>query len=83
MTNVASYISHTFQINDKLVLTDGIRLGYIALHSTFENTTFFPLPFRSANQNNPVYSGNIGIINTPSENLKLSFLISTVSGPLM
>jgi hemoglobin/transferrin/lactoferrin receptor protein len=77
MTNVAAYISHTFQINDKLVVTDGFRLGHITLHSTFVNTTFFPLPFRSANQNNPVYSGNLGIINTPSDNLKLSFLVST------
>lgn len=77
MTNAALYFSHTWQINDELILTDGIRLGFVSLHSSFVDTSFFNFPFREADQSNPVYSGSIGIINNPSDDLKLSFLLST------
>ena len=34
MTNAALYFSHTWKINDEVTLTDGIRVGFISLHST-------------------------------------------------
>jgi hemoglobin/transferrin/lactoferrin receptor protein len=77
MTSAAIYFSHTLLINEHLTLTDGIRAGYISLNSTFIDKSFFPLPFEDASQKNPVYSGNIGIIASPSEDLKISFLVST------
>lgn len=77
MMNVALYISHTWQINDQLILTDGIRGGFVSLHSTFVDTSFFHLPYTKADQSNPVYSGSIGLINNPSDKWKLSFLLST------
>jgi hemoglobin/transferrin/lactoferrin receptor protein len=77
MTSAALYLSHTLEINDHFTLTDGLRAGYISLYSTFTDKSFYPFPFDNVSQNNPVYSGNIGIINTPSDELKLSFLIST------
>lgn len=77
MTSAALYFSHTFEINNNLILTDGLRTGYISLSSAFIDKSFFPLPFEDAVQKNPVYSGNIGIIESPTDDLKLSFLIST------
>jgi hemoglobin/transferrin/lactoferrin receptor protein len=77
MTSAALYFSHTLEINDHFILTDGLRGGYISLNSTFADKTFYPFPFDNVSQKNPVYSGNIGIINTPSDHLKLSFLISS------
>jgi hemoglobin/transferrin/lactoferrin receptor protein len=77
MTSAALYFSHTIEINENFILTDGLRAGYISLGSSFADKTFFPFPFDNVSQNNPVYSGNIGIINTTSDDLKLSFLIST------
>ncbi len=77
MTNMGVYISHTWQLTDNLILNDAIRAGFASLKSTFEDTTFFPLPFKDANQSNPVYSGSIGLINTPSDDLRLSLLLST------
>jgi hemoglobin/transferrin/lactoferrin receptor protein len=47
------------------------------LHSTFVDTTFFKFPFSVVDQNNLVYSGSIGLIHNPSDNLKLSLLVST------
>ncbi|HMT27744.1 MAG TPA: TonB-dependent receptor, partial [Bacteroidia bacterium] len=77
MMNIALYISHTWQINDQLVLVDGLRFGYSTLHSTFEDTTFFNLPYKDADQSNPVYSGNIGLINNIGDDWKLSLMLST------
>ncbi|HNW70441.1 MAG TPA: TonB-dependent receptor [Bacteroidales bacterium] len=77
MTNLGVYASHTWQISEKLALTDGLRVGYSMLHSTFVDTTFFKFPFDEVNQNNLVYSGSLGLIHTPSENLKFSFLLSS------
>ena len=77
MLNTAAYFSHTWKINDELVLTDGIRGGFISLHSTFVDTSFFPLPYNKADQSNFVYSGSIGLISMPSDDVKLSLLLST------
>ena len=83
MDNFAVYFSHTWQLNEQLVLTDGIRVGYSMLRSTIADTTLIPntlpapLPYTEIEQNIPVWSGSIGIIHTPYDNLKLSFLVST------
>jgi len=77
MMNAALYLSHSWQINNELVLTDGIRAGFVSLHSTFVDTTFYHFPYTSADQKNPVFSGTIGLINNPSDDWKLSLLLST------
>jgi hemoglobin/transferrin/lactoferrin receptor protein len=77
MSNIALYMSHSMRINDKFTLTDGIRIGFTSLHSTFVDTSFFRLPFDKADQSYPVYSGSVGLINTPTDDLKLTLLFST------
>jgi hemoglobin/transferrin/lactoferrin receptor protein len=77
MDNVAAYGSHTWRISDKWTLNDGLRLGYTSLSSSFKDTSFFHLPYTEAKQNNFVYSGSAGIINTPTEKWKLSLILST------
>ena len=78
MNNVAAYISHTWKINEKLTLNDGLRAGYSVLHSTLVDLpTQFNLPFTTIDQKTPLWSGNIGLIHSPSDDLKLSALIST------
>lgn len=83
MNNVAAYFSHTWRINEELVLTDGIRLGHSMLKSTIDDTTKFPntipapLPYTTLEQKTPVYSGSLGLIHSPSDKLKLSLLVAT------
>ena len=77
MTNAAVYVSHTWQLNPQLAITDGLRLGFVSLHSTFVDTSFFRFPFTEVNQSNAVYSGSLGFIHTPTDDLKLSLLLST------
>ena len=77
MMNTALYISHTWQINEQVYLVDGLRAGFVSLNSNFDDTTFFQFPFKKAKQSNPVFSGSIGLINNPSDDWKLSLLVST------
>ncbi len=78
MNNYALYFSHTWTINDQLTLTDGIRGGYSTLHSTLVDTALlFHLPYTEIDQKTPVVSGSIGLIHSPSDDLKLSLLLST------
>ena len=83
MNNFAAYWSHTWKLNNELTLTDGFRVGISSLHSTMEDSLHPPdplpaaLPFSEIEQNSVMYSGSIGIIHTPSDDLKLSFLLST------
>jgi hemoglobin/transferrin/lactoferrin receptor protein len=77
MWNVAAYLSHTWKLSETLTLNDGFRVGYSSLNSQFVDTSFFKLPYSTVEQNNPVYSGSLGIISTPTEDLKISFMTST------
>ncbi len=77
MMDAAIYGSHTMKINDQFSLTDGLRFGFRSLHSTFIDTSFFHLPYTTADQKNMVYSGSIGLIHSPNDKWKLSLLIST------
>ena len=77
MTSAAVYFSHSWHMNDRLTFTDGIRLGFVSLHSTFTDTSIFHLPYTSVDQDNLVYSGSAGLIYTPSVDMKYSFLLSS------
>ncbi len=77
MMNLALYYSGTTKLSNKLILTEGIRVGYNTLHSTFVDTSFFHLPYTNADQSNLVYSANLGLIHPINNNSRLSFLIST------
>lgn len=62
----AVYAAHIFKIiPDKLILNDGIRLNYVGLNATFDDTTFYNFPFRSASQDNTALSGNLGLVYMP------------------
>ena len=77
MLNAAIYVTHTWKINNKWTLNDGVRLGTAHLKATFINQTFFKFPFIETQQNTPTWSGNLGIIYAPKSDFKASFLTST------
>lgn len=77
MDNIAAYHTHTMRITDKWTLNDGVRLGWSGLRSTFSDTSILHLPFTEAKQSHLVYSGNVGIIHTPTNKWKLSATLSS------
>ncbi len=77
MTHAALYFSHSWHVSEQLVLTDGLRAGMVSLHSTISDNSFFNLPVTTVDQDNAVYSGSLGLIHSPADDLKLSLLVST------
>jgi hemoglobin/transferrin/lactoferrin receptor protein len=77
MSSLAAYITHTWEINDRLVLNDGLRFSYVGLTAKFTDTTFFNFPFKDAKQKNGALTGNVGLIYMPSATCRISALVST------
>ena len=74
----ALYAQHFFKIiENKLVLNDGIRLNYVSLRSRFDDTAFFPFPFREASQSNVAWSGNLGLVYMPAPRWRFALNGST------
>jgi hemoglobin/transferrin/lactoferrin receptor protein len=66
MNGAALYASHTYEISDKLILNDGIRISQVNLSAKFNDQTFFPFPFNSIQQNHTALNGNMGLIYMPT-----------------
>ncbi len=77
MSNLAIYATHTWKITDALVLNDGLRLAQVNLKSTFTDKTFYNFPFSEAKQNVLGWSGNLGLVYSPKEDVKVSLMGST------
>ncbi len=76
MNMLSAFGTHTLEVNDKLVLNDGVRLGYSHLRSVFVDQSFFPFPFGDITQDNLTGSGSLGLIYSPTA-WKFSALGST------
>lgn len=77
MTTIAAYTTHTWKINEALVLNDGIRLSQVNLKSTFTDKTFYNFPYNEAVQNVLGWSGNLGLVYTPQSDIKISMMGSS------
>lgn len=76
-TTAALFASHTWEINDKLILTDGIRFNYVNLDAKFQDTAIMKFPFSEASQTNQAITGSLGIIFKPVNSWRISLIGST------
>jgi hemoglobin/transferrin/lactoferrin receptor protein len=77
MGSIAAYFSHSWEVNDNFVISDGLRFTANTLKSTFTDTTIFKFPFQTASQNNRAITGSLGFTWKESDNYKVSFLMNT------
>ncbi len=77
MNAYSAYFTHTWEANEKWVINDGIRLNATTLSCLFSDTTFFPFPYSSIEQQYSAITGSLGVIYFPSESWRLSLLGST------
>jgi len=79
MNNFAVFGQHTFEMLDgKLVLNDGVRLQGTSLHATIVDTAIqLHLPYTDIKQHNMAVTGNIGLIFSPDDRLKISGVVSS------
>jgi hemoglobin/transferrin/lactoferrin receptor protein len=77
MMSVAAYATHTWEISDKLILNDGLRVSYVGLNANFVDQTFFPFPFDDIAQKHLALNGNLGLIYMPNKLWRMSLTGST------
>lgn len=71
------YVSFNHTFSENTFWNTGARVGITTLRSTIANNTFFSLPFNSISQGNLTYSGAIGIVHNPSNNVMLKANVSS------
>ncbi|HRY32165.1 MAG TPA: TonB-dependent receptor [Bacteroidales bacterium] len=77
MAEVEVYLSHRFDINEKLWYQQGLRAGFASLYCTFKDTTFFNFPFREIQQQHLPWSFNAGLSFVPGSRDKFSVSLSS------
>lgn len=77
MQSAAAYITHTWEVARWLIISEGARLSNVQLNANFNDTTFFPFPFKTIQQNNTALNGNVSFVFKPGADWKISLLGST------
>ncbi|MFN8117872.1 MAG: TonB-dependent receptor [Bacteroidia bacterium] len=77
MSTAAVYVSHSWEVNDHFIISDGLRFSNTSLTCNFKDTTFFKFPFTTAKQNNQALTGNLGFTWKSENDYKVSLLTST------
>lgn len=68
--SAALYLSHSWEICPKLILSDGFRISYLTLQSTWADTSMFHLPFTEAKNSNIAPSGSLGFVWEPCKQFR-------------
>jgi len=77
MRTLALYFTHTLEISQKVIFSDGLRYSNIYLNSKFNDKTFFPFPFDEVTQKSGALNGDLGLIYMPGYDWRFSILGST------
>lgn len=77
MSSWAIYLQHTYKINERITLSEGIRLNTINLSSTFVDTAILSLPYTEAKQKKTAVTGNIGLVYASPTNWRLALLLNS------
>src|SRR3989338_3668811 len=77
MRSIAAYATHTWEISDKWILNDGIRVSNVMLEAEFDDKTYFPFLFDAVKQSNTALNGNLGLIYLPGRDFRFTLLGST------
>jgi hemoglobin/transferrin/lactoferrin receptor protein len=59
------YLTYKYKFNPQYILQAGIRYNYVTLEAEFD-TTFYPFPFTTADQENGALTGDIGLVWHPA-----------------
>lgn len=61
MFNISVFGTHTWQ-KKAWTFSEGLRAGFAGLNATFDSKEFFPFPFNTTSQRNPVASAHLGAV---------------------
>ncbi|MES2285598.1 MAG: TonB-dependent receptor [Bacteroidota bacterium] len=78
--NIGGYLTHSWEISEKFILSEGVRLTHNSLTSNFDTSaavSTFQFPFTTVKQTNNALNGNLGLVIMPEKNVRFSILGST------
>lgn len=78
--NIGAYLTHSWEINEQLILSEGLRFTHNTLTSNFDTSSAvstFQFPFTSVKQTNNALNGNLGLVIMPEKNVRFSILGSS------
>lgn len=73
----ALFATHKIELSEKWIISDGLRLSFTQLTSTFKDTTFYKFPFTSIEQRHEAINGNIGVVFHPDKWWKYSLVLAS------
>jgi len=81
MTNTALYATHRWRVREGSAwsFSEGLRAGFSRLNANFVDRTFYPFPYNSLTQSNPVFSGSLGLLYNPQGSI-LHLAMNAASG---
>lgn len=76
---IEGFLQHDWTINPSLTFTDGLRVGFSSLRSTFLSDEFYPFSslIGTVAQDNPTWSLSVGLAYNPAQFWKLGVSLST------
>ncbi len=77
LTTAALYARHSWELNPKWIVSEGLRVSYVRLASKFVDQTFFPFPYSDVNQQNAALNGHLGLVYLPGSDWRLSAALSS------
>ncbi|GAB3540375.1 hypothetical protein GCM10027443_38180 [Pontibacter brevis] len=77
MHSAAAYLTHSWDVNRRLVLSQGLRYSFVGLDAAFNDRTYFPFLQDEVAQRHHALSGNVGAVLLPGGDWRFSILGST------
>jgi hemoglobin/transferrin/lactoferrin receptor protein len=80
MVTTAAYATHNWEINKKLIFSQGLRLSVITLNASFSDTMMSILKFpfnKNITQNSEALNGNLGLVYMPNKGWRFSLMASS------
>ncbi|WP_181304971.1 TonB-dependent receptor [Rufibacter sp. XAAS-G3-1] len=77
MRTAAAYVTHTWEITPRWILSDGIRVSRVELNADFRDKSFFPFPFDEVSQKNTAVNGNLGLVYQPGHEWRFAAVASS------
>ena len=75
--SAAAYMSLKNELNQRLILSTGLRYSFVKINSKFEDKSFYNFPYDEIDLENGALNGSIGLVYLPNKNWKLNTMLSS------
>ena len=73
----AVYLRHKWKVNERLILTDGLRYSLVGVKALYDDTTFYDLPFKEVNNLSTALTAGVGLVYKLDNRSRINFSLST------